>query len=158
MSVYVVSKGHIDALVNAGRQLGLFGSDTVANEIGRALWEANAASVSHDWNEPVTVREYSAEFTDALFDPVAIAGLVDGYRYQACEFPEFAGSAAGAYCVRLKAAAVAAMPAELTGMLTDRRTGSESPRYTNLRACIGSVSDLALVPVLGDPINHMYRM
>lgn len=75
------------------------------------LWAENYNSVNYRYDEDETPPVYSAETTEALFDPVVIYKAAGCYEYQSCEHPEWADSEANALISALAVAAEDRMPA-----------------------------------------------
>jgi len=123
MSVYVVSDKHISYLVNAAIQFscrdhGMHGkvqfqerqaSSANAQAIGQMLLNENTASVNHRYAEtdaPGTFQHTPTPNIDALH----VLSLINGYRYQACEHPRWAGSPAWCFCQQLERVAIRCLP------------------------------------------------
>lgn len=122
MSAYVVSKAHIDYLVNAAVVVGIrhqspmfFDRERAASygngtAIGRALWAENHASVAYRYPDcadgglpgPIglddeTIAAYTYATPRRAFNPVVAIKAVGCYQYQSCEHPEWGESAAKAF-------------------------------------------------------------
>lgn len=96
MSAWIVSKKHIDALVEHARQV----STQNPNEIGQMLWEQNHRSVNHRYGEKTTTPTYVFEPCDAALTVIDKLKLIDCYEHQSCEIkfkPEVSD-----YCNRLR--------------------------------------------------------
>lgn len=138
MSAFVVSKAHIDYLVHAAQQapgrscqgytmkLGGLHVDTQADEVGRALWQENVASVAHryprstfggeDFPGPIgldheSLALYSCPVFPRLpFDPVGAIKALQCYEYQSCEHPGWPTSDAKRFCEELLSWLIDALP------------------------------------------------
>lgn len=136
MSAFVVSKDHIDYLVQAARlapartcqgivmKLDGWHVDTHGDEVGRALWQENLNSVLYRYPAEREAGQYFREhygpevmaayrcpvFPAKRFDPVAALKAVRCYEYQSCEHPEWNGSPAKAFCEDLREWLIAALP------------------------------------------------
>jgi hypothetical protein len=119
MSAWVVSKAHIDALVNAAAQFGVIASKGEANAAGRLLWAENVRSVNYRYDEESEPPEYKIQTTEAAFRAAAVLRVLDCYEYQSCECPDWEKSQAFAWCARLRAAALGRLPAEATEQVQD---------------------------------------
>jgi hypothetical protein len=120
MSAFVVSDRHISYLVNAaiqynrrGRALVTWGEERVETglrqEVGQALLDENTKSVNHRYNETGDATTYQHTNTSNI-DALHVLSLINGYRYQACEHPRWAGSPAWCFCNQLERAAIRALP------------------------------------------------
>jgi hypothetical protein len=97
-----------------------------ADDLGRMLWIENVRSVAARYPEDDSdSRPGPADFTDTEAETytyprgplsprhlTAVEALValSGYEYQACEHPEWEGSAARAFCDALRHAVIRALP------------------------------------------------
>lgn len=100
MSAWIVSKAHIDALVQASIENGLIPLDReCADLLGVLLWEENRYSVAvrypgdadGEWPGPIglTIAEihgYRFEGVEAPMDSSIILTLADCWEYQCAEF------------------------------------------------------------------------
>lgn len=97
MSAWIVSKPHIDALVQSLIVEG-FVPASEATATGRMLWEECRRSVAHrypndadgEWPGPVdfttqSITDYRFEGVEAPLDDAVIAKNIDCYEYQSCE-------------------------------------------------------------------------
>lgn len=115
MSAWVVSKSHIDVLVSA---LGAFkvthSLGRNPDEIGRALWRENVASVSFRYDLPNRdddrrdeLKGYEADIAAYKFrelhelKPGAVAKLAHCFDYQSCEHDAWEDSPSKAAITRL---------------------------------------------------------
>jgi hypothetical protein len=121
MSAWIVSRQHIDVMVDAAIRRGLV-EPSQADEVGRMLWKENLASVAHryprdkDGERPGPTDFRDADVETYTFTPLpkeivdvwdlnpdgALRVTVDCYDYQSCEHPGWRGSAAHALCCRLR--------------------------------------------------------
>jgi hypothetical protein len=109
MSAWIVSKPHIDALVQEMIARDLIRLDQ-ADATGRELWEECRRSVAYrypndtgDNDRPGPVgltdermAQYEFEGVEAPLHPEAIAYACNCYEYQSCEHPGWEGSRANA--------------------------------------------------------------
>lgn len=138
MSAWVVSKAHIDALVNGALQVGGTHGDRYfyfyhantrhevkpsnVSEIGQALVDECVRSVSDCYpNDDVSKGElpgpvdayynepYRFDFTRALSDG-EIAHAVACYEYQSCEHNEWKASKAHAFCEAMRYRLITRIP------------------------------------------------
>lgn len=113
MSIFLVSKTHIDALVTAGVQWGLV-DERDAGPVGGELWALNLMAwaprgeASDVENEMVSGYQFEALAGDpsAGSGPVIVHKLATGYSYQASEATDWAGSEAETYVAALQAEAL----------------------------------------------------
>ena len=113
MSAFIVPTEHLHVLIWAGltRPPGGFGwyygnptrigslSRDTADEVGQMLYDANAASVAHRYNEPgrsSTYRYRTPRHT--AWSSAELLKALDCYEYQACEVPDWPASQAYAFC------------------------------------------------------------
>jgi hypothetical protein len=124
MSVWIVSRAHIDALVLAGAQFGVIDQPTPQKltVLGSDLWAENHRSVNHRYHENDRSAEYTATIAEVVLDPVVIVKLVDCYVYQSCEHPGWADSPTAGYCRRLRAAV-------MTGLAWENQPGQGEKPY-----------------------------
>lgn len=110
MSMHVVDKATIDALVNAARQFNLITTTIEAELLGQLLWDFNqyACAYTHKTNTPY--KGYSLEIATAEFDPLAIMRLVGYFNYQCCDYPAYASTMAGTWAARIYVAAYGTLP------------------------------------------------
>jgi hypothetical protein len=137
MSVYVVPKAHIDALVataldgpadagapavHQGRCL-LPGYQRGADALGRMLWLENLRSVAYRHAPDVSgycfdpvrltdeaIAAYTYQRPVRRLTIVAALKALQGYRYQACECPDWEASDAASFCRQLESALISALP------------------------------------------------
>lgn len=138
MSAFLVSKAHIDYLVHAAITLnarphlgcipfhGEYVSAATSNDVGRALWFTNVASVLYRYPDcdihrgdlpgPVGIDHESIVtyacpvFPEKRFDVVTALKALDCYEHQSCEHPGWRESAAFAFIDRLRGALIRALP------------------------------------------------
>lgn len=98
MSAWIVSKGHIDCLVQS---LGVARIIEFRNadEVGRLLWEENFRSVDYRYNEHNEHNErpepaYTFEGVETPLDAWVVYKQLECYDYQSCEHPEWLDSEA----------------------------------------------------------------
>ncbi|HEX9337733.1 MAG TPA: hypothetical protein VF892_17690 [Pseudonocardiaceae bacterium] len=113
MSAFIVGKEHIDALVSAGVQLGLI-TAVDATQTGVLLWQENHHSVNHRYGEHTRPPDYHADLTTDALHPIAVLRVLACYEYQSCEHPGWPRGDAYRWCQRLRRAALARLPEELT--------------------------------------------
>lgn len=109
MSAFIVSKAHIDVLVNAAAQLGVITTRGEALSTGMMLLRENYRAVNHRYGESAAPPRYRATTTEAEFDPAAICKVIACYVYQIAEPPDWRETQAYAWCEKLRAAAEAMM-------------------------------------------------
>lgn len=124
MSAWVVSKRHIDAMVQAGletarrdggeftyyhgtRRCELDGDS--ADRVGAMLWEENKRSVDYRYSETNEREPYTFQRRPSLA-PVVILKALDCYEYQSCEHDAWNTSEARAYCEALRKALISELP------------------------------------------------
>jgi hypothetical protein len=119
MSAWIVSKTHIDALVQAGIEDELV-RPAEADEFGRLLWRENLASIHFRYPDTVESGSYpgpidfkASDVDEYTYEPLeGEAGISRQapsvvrqtalcYDYQTCEHPEYNGSAARWFIVKL---------------------------------------------------------
>ena len=112
MSAWIVSKTHIDALVQAGIEREIVRVDE-ADEFGRMLWGENLASIHYRYPDTVEGGDYPGPagfvasdvdfYTYAPLDggpgislraEVVVRSAATCFDYQSCEHPEYEGSKA----------------------------------------------------------------
>ena len=101
MSAFIVSKGHIDLLVQALIEAEII-SDAAADEVGRTLWQENPNSIWHrypdtfendaDYPGPMDfskadVGGYTYTAPAPGWGPAAVLKQIHCYDYQSCEHP-----------------------------------------------------------------------
>lgn len=101
MSAWIVSKGHIDAIVQLAiveQQIG----PSEANAVGAMLWAENHASVNYRYNEDTPVPDYAFRGVEAPLDDWIMLKQLECYDYQSCEHPQWAASAGRALVGKLE--------------------------------------------------------
>lgn len=93
MSAWIVSKGHIDALVQGLVVEGLVEMSN-AKQIGQMLWDENHASINYRYSEDSSAPEYEPEMIEAQLNDAILARQIACYGYQSCEHPEWETSEA----------------------------------------------------------------
>lgn len=120
MSAYVVAKPHIDALVTLafdGPVGAVSGPDSAwypvidltKTDLGQTLWTENVNSVNYRYSISEPPADYVYQPGRRLTVGEALLAL-DGYEYQACEHPEWRGSAAYTFIERLRHALIRYVP------------------------------------------------
>jgi hypothetical protein len=155
MSVWMVSRAHIDALVLAGVQWRVVDKPDPAKlaELGRTLWAENLASVAHqnprdgdgpapDDSRHAGVTAYTAPTDEVLLTAAGVLKAIDCYTYQSCEHPRWAdpGNPARRYTEDLRLAVLASEP---PGDLRRSRYGGGEP--VGYDAAPWGVQDLAQI-------------
>lgn len=130
MSAWIVSKGHIDVLVNGLAAYGLI-TPVDMNAVGQELWAENHASVNYRYDESTPTPHYSAEAVEAEPLPHHLIAAVHCYDYQSCEHPGWDQSRARKLVLLLEEAVIARHPDAERGwdkgvMGTDYHWGYES--------------------------------
>jgi len=122
MSAWIVTKVHIDAMVqaamdssrgipfswsheNEGHQLTVSTKDMV----GSMLWRENHMSVNARYDENTDTPAYRFERTQE-FSPVQMLKAIDCYEYQSCEHDGWETSSARAFCDELRAVLIHSLP------------------------------------------------
>jgi hypothetical protein len=88
MSAWIVTKGHIDCLVQALINEGIILRGQ-ADRAGQALWQENHNSVNFRYREDTECPEYHFEGTDQPLDDIVVWRQLDCFDYQTCEHPEW---------------------------------------------------------------------
>lgn len=88
MSAWIVSKGHIDALVQGLVIEGLV-EMRQAKEIGQMLWHENHLSIQARYGDPADTPAYEPELIEAPLNDAILARQISCYDYQSCEHPEW---------------------------------------------------------------------
>jgi len=84
MSAWLVSKSHIDMIVQAAMVEGL--ADGNADELGRMLWRENHLSLAARYGDPVPDPvEYTFAGVEAPLDDFVVYRNLGCYSYQSCE-------------------------------------------------------------------------
>ncbi len=118
MSAYIVANDHSNALINlaisgprdaAGRWYPVV-QEHAAQATGQMLMNENVKSVDYRYKESNAPRVFTWD-PDAP-RPGVVEGFkaIAGYVYQACEHPDFAGSAAQDFCQQLRARLASVLP------------------------------------------------
>lgn len=111
MSAWIVSKGHIDVLVNACVQYDLVPvTHPTLKRLGEMLWLANHRSVNARYNEDIQVPEYEPELIEAPLGAVHVIAAIHCYDYQSCEHDGWQESEAFRLCRLLLQAVEARHP------------------------------------------------
>jgi hypothetical protein len=115
MSAWIVTKAHIDALVQALTVEGLVPVSD-ATKTGQMLWDENYASINARYRETEKAPRYKFKGVEAPLHDAAIVRQARCYDYQTCEHAEWEGSEAR----RLVDALVAKLEARNGGEDFDR--------------------------------------
>ena len=99
MSAFIVSKKHIDIIVNA--LSGVDSPELHMDNTGQMLWEENFKSVNYRYNENSKCPKYVFKKPEKEYTPVEIAKFVHCYMYQSCEHDEWGDSDAKATANKL---------------------------------------------------------
>jgi len=113
MSAWIVTRDHIDLIITAALSWEAAVPEQ-ADMLGQMLWRENAASVAYrhpdnpnsDPSGPATFRDRDAAtytFTPypGRVDPDVVAIACDSLAFQSCEHPDWQGSQAKAWLMRL---------------------------------------------------------
>ena len=88
MSAWLVSKAHIDCLVQSMFVTGVIEMDQ-KDEIGKELWLENHRSLNDRYGDPIPAHlPYEFEGIEAPLDPAIVLRLTRCYDYQSCEGEE----------------------------------------------------------------------
>lgn len=89
MSAWIVSKGHIDALVWALGVREGFPDGASPDEVGTILWAENHRSVNYRYDESEPTPPYVYTLPPVRWTPGQVLRLLECYDYQACESPDW---------------------------------------------------------------------
>jgi len=105
MSAWIVSKDHIDVIVQAGINHGLvLLSPGTPSEVGTMLWTENHRSVNYRYSERTAVPEYRFTGVEAPLDELVVVKAIACFEYQSCEdYGVWERSEAKRYCDNLVA-------------------------------------------------------
>lgn len=85
MSAWLVTKAHIDAIVQTAIVEGLATMEG-ADDLGAALWLENHRSLHARYGDPIPEKiDYTYEGIESPLDPVKVYTLLRCYDYQTCE-------------------------------------------------------------------------
>lgn len=84
MSAFIVSKDHIDVLVNALLEADLV-AEAKADAVGKELWDENHRSVNYRYGESTATPDYVFTKADQPLDPSHVMAAAQCYDYQSCE-------------------------------------------------------------------------
>lgn len=87
MSAWIVSKTHVDALVQACVIERIITPEQ-ATELGKHLWQENHRSVNYRYGERKRTPAYEFRGVEAPLDDAVIRRNIECYWYQTCEHPE----------------------------------------------------------------------
>lgn len=93
MSAWIVTKGHIDALVQAMIVEGLV-EMTDAQAVGQMLWHENHLSIQARYGDLADTPDYTPEMIEAPLGDHHIKAALDCYDYQTCEHDGYGASEA----------------------------------------------------------------
>ena len=134
MSAFIVDRGHIRFLIDAGLRLParLYEDNTLswrdreltretASAVGLMLWEECRRSVAYRYHDepdadlPGPCEDgprfgYVHTPCTKKIDPVEVLKAIDCYSYQSCEHPEWEASEAHAFCASLRSCAISCLP------------------------------------------------
>lgn len=119
MSAFIVTKAHIDAMVEAGLGRdplrawyndGARTPERTPDEVGAMLWEENHRSVNDRYNENDEPPAYYYRPSRHGYSAVVILKAIACYEYQSCEHKGWEGSDAKAYCDVLRARMIRRLP------------------------------------------------
>lgn len=88
MSAWIVTKGHIDCLVQAMIVEGIVPMAD-ATSTGKLLWDENHRSVNCRYDESESTPDYVFEGVEAPLDDLVVWRQLDCYDYQTCEHAEW---------------------------------------------------------------------
>lgn len=88
MSAWIVSKAHIDCLVQAMVVEGIVPLDK-ATVTGRELWRENHRSINYRYNERQRTPAYEFSGIEAPLDDWTVFKQISCYGYQTCERPDW---------------------------------------------------------------------
>ena len=103
MSAFIVSKNHINTLVNYGYHNRLYryiSEDNILRfndeptKIGQILVDENYKSINYRYEEDEEHYKYKFNLSLKNYSPVQIIKACDCYDYQACETPDYDKSVA----------------------------------------------------------------
>lgn len=103
MSAWIVSKAHIDCLVQSLAMEGII-SFADANNIGRELWRENHRSINYRYSERGRAPKYTFTGIEAPLDPGIVLKQTRCYWYQTCERPDFERSVSARLVEQLETA------------------------------------------------------
>lgn len=128
MSAWIVSKAHIDALVNAGIRYGI---TTVADvhETGQMLWRENHRSINYRYDKRGRTPQYRFTGTEMPLHPIVILKLLHCFEYQSCERPDWEKSQACRWVARLEAALQANEQVDMTPLPARYSSDGTEPAY-----------------------------
>ena len=108
MSAWIVSKKHIDLLVEAAKLAQMNGVE--ADQLGQTLWEENHKSVNCRYSETRPTPTYKFKPTGIPFDPVVVIKQVNCLEYQSCEHDGWKDSKARQFCEELRNEMISMLP------------------------------------------------
>lgn len=101
MSAWIVSKGHVDCLVQSLAMEGII-SFNEADAVGQDLWRENHRSINYRYDERRRTPKYAFEGVEAPLDPAVVLKQVVCYDYQSCERPDWKRSRASKRITQLQ--------------------------------------------------------
>jgi hypothetical protein len=103
MSAWIVSKAHIDAMVQGAIRLEII-PQAEADTFGAFLWKENHKSINARYGERSKAPPYKFAPRPSDLTPGALLKTIDCYSYQSCEHYGWEGSEAHAKCETMRAA------------------------------------------------------
>lgn len=100
MSSWIVSKGHIDAIVQLALTEKLIPFDQ-ADAVGALLWIENRTSVNCRYSEAEGLPDYRFRGVEAPLDDAIMLRQVGCYAYQSCDHPTWDQSGPAQLTLRL---------------------------------------------------------
>lgn len=122
MSVWIVSKGHIDCLVQALAMERII-TFAEADEVGADLWRECHNSVNYRYDESEPTPEYTFNGAEAPLDPFVVYKQVRCYEYQSCEHDAWPESKASDLMKRLAACLLTKLGIPADAVSSDERWG-----------------------------------
>ncbi|NBW14078.1 MAG: hypothetical protein EBR82_39385 [Caulobacteraceae bacterium] len=134
MSAYLVEENHIeylvDALTNPQNQMAgtlrHIAETTDPQKIGQILWDENARSVNHRYNETESAPPFTYRRICYATDPLQVLASIRCYIYQTRETPDFEQSKAGRLINLLQSAVISRMTA-------GKKWGAPEPEANQIR-------------------------
>jgi hypothetical protein len=134
MSAFIVDRGHVRFLIDAGLRLPprLYEGNTLswrgqeltrenASAVGLMLWDECRRSVAYRYHDepeadlPGPMSDgprfgYAHSPSPLKINPLAVLKAISCYEYQSCEHPEWKSSEAHAFCDALRLCAISCLP------------------------------------------------
>lgn len=143
MSAWIVSKAHIDAMINSALEHGIVPEPhnvDALSALGQAFWRENYRSCNYRYSRNSKAANYRFEGTEASLDPSAVEMLVRCYQYQSCEHAGWESSASYSFTEKLIAA-----------LQADPRYTGEYENWGPGRVSMWGINSLSEVPT-ADPL------